>query len=198
MHRAATHLFSDKILDLRFEETQALVKLVRYFEEPIVDRSDFNIDRQRIRGLLGSSMARHAHKAKHCYFGVSAGAGGVADGSLVAAAGGAGSVAGGTSAGAVGVSVEPLPGVPGCVPGGIGGKPGKPGIPVSSVDGSMGRSEAPMPPVELDDRAEISVSKSGPCSLYQNAAKAQTVIQSRTKTAVILVKISPAFTPKAL
>jgi hypothetical protein len=194
MHRAATHLVSDEILDLRFEETQALVKLVRYFEEPIVDRSDFNIDRQRIRGLLGSSMARHAHKAKHCYFGVSAGAG-VADGSLVAAAGGEGSVAGGTSAGAGGVSVEPFPGVPGSVPGGIDGKPG---IPVSSVNGSMGRSEAPMPPVELDDRVEISASKSGPCSLYQNAAKAQTVIQRRTKTAVILVKISPAFTPKAL
>ena len=58
----------------------------------------------------------------------------------------------------------------------------------------------PIPPapdfLRLRDAGSLAISRL--FGRYQKVVKAQRTIQSRTETAVILVKISPAFTPKAL
>lgn len=71
-----------------------------------------------------------------------------------------------------------------------------------AVSDGIGSLE-PIPPIppaldflRLRDAGSLAISRL--FGRYQKVVKAQRTIQSRTETAVILVKISPAFTPKAL
>jgi hypothetical protein len=83
--------------------------------------------------------------------------------------------------------------------GGMEGTPGRVGKLGRALSELGGKStpEDPIPDETLVE-ADVSAWISKLFSLYHQAASAQTVIQRRTRTAVIRVKMSPALTPKAL